>query len=309
MSKSILVIFLLFILTCCNSKRDYLTVRFKDIANCNENGLPRDSTIAYFPVDIFSDTLPGFYNGYDIIPMSDKKMFIEFLNVDSSTLKDTFYIEKKGDRFIEMNSYMYFKMNEPVLHSHYLGKDIYRLTSIRSKGESPLVVTIEKTRDSVVLITRELNRRIDYPFIKDAGPVVFVAPSRFMSEEDRITRSKYLNDSIAKIYRNCNYHLVINKRIRISKAVWDSLEAIIDSTDFWKTKSILDLSGVECDDSKMILEGHIKEGYQIRVIPSLHLYRERDSRPRRENYDLKNENTKIFRYIMGITGLKDCEIY
>lgn len=300
---------MLFVLSCSNSKRDFVLVSFKPIDNCKENGIPSDSTIAYYPIDIFSDTLPGFFNGYGIIPMSEKTGYVKFLNIDSSTLKDTFYIEKKGGRFIEMNSYMYFKMNAPVLHSHYLGKEIYRLTSIRSKGKSPLVVTIEKTRDSIVLITKELNRRIDYPFIQDAGPVAFIAPSKTMSEDDRITRQNRINDSISKPYRNCNYHLVINKRIRISKAVWDSLEVLVDSTNFWNTKSILDLSRIEDDDSRMIFEGHMKDGYQIRVIPSLHLYKERNSRPQRENYDLKNNYTKIFRYIFGYTGLTDSEIY
>ena len=296
-------------MSCSNSNRDFVLVSFKPIENCNENGLSRDSSIAYYPIDILCDTLPGFFNGYGIIPSSEKKMYAKFINVDINTLKDTFYIEKKGARFIEMNSYMYFKMKEPVLHSHYLGKVIYRLTSIRSKGESPLVVTIEKSRDSVVLITKELNRRIDYPFIKDAGPVVFVAPSNIMSEDDRITRQNHINDSIAKVYRNCNYHLVINKRIRISKAVWDSLELLVDSVDFWKSKSVLDISRIEDDDSRMIFEGHIKDGYQIRIMPSLHLYKERNSRAKCDNYDSKNNYTKIVRYIMNHTGLTDSEIY
>jgi hypothetical protein len=309
MNKLILVIIILVILSCCNSKRDYVLVNFKPIDNCNENGLPSDSTIGYYPIDIFSDSLPGFFNGYGIIPRSEKSAIVKYIHVDPKTLKDTFYVEMKDTQIIKLNSYMYFKMNEPVLHSHYLGKDIYRLTSIRSKSESPLVVSIEKTRDSIVLITKMLDRRISYPFIRITRSFVYFAPGKPNREMERIAEQKRLNDSIERIYNNCNYNLVLNKRVRISKAVWDTLEAIINSTDFWKKKSMLDLSGVECDDSKMIFEGHIKEGYQIRIIPSLHLYRERYSRPERENYDLKNENTKIFRYIMGITGLKDCEIY
>ena len=205
-------------------------------------------------------------------------------------------------------------MHEPVLYSHYLKKDIYRLTSIRSDCNSPLVVTIEKYEDSVVLITKELNRCVDFPFIKNPGPVVFVAPidpnKTDKNEKLRCKAiQKSLEDSIAKVYRNCNYHLVMNNRIRISKAVWDSLEILVDSAKFWKSIPVLDLSKTEGDDSRMIFEGHSEYGYQIRIIPSLHLYNGPNIPARGDNYDPGNSYTKIIRFIMRQTTLKEKDVY
>lgn len=274
MYKVILGLIILFFLSCGHSKRDFVTVDFRTIESTNELGLSQDLTVKYFPIELFQDT----------------------------TLLKTY-------------SYMYYKMNEAILHSHYLRKDVYRLTSIRSNYKSPFVVTIEKYEDSVVLITKELNRRVDYPFIKNPGPVVFVAfinsRSKFARKEEvqRFTRQKILEDSIAKIYRNCNYHLVLNKRIRISKAIWDSLEILVDSAKFWKSKPEVDLSRTEDDDSRMIFEGHSKNGYQIRIIPSLHLYKGRNIKAHGDNYDSKNDYTKIIRFVMRQTTLRDNDIY
>jgi hypothetical protein len=209
---------------------------------------------------------------------------------------------------------MYNKMNEPVLCNHYLNKEVYRLTSIRTNYHSPLVVIIEKFKDSIVLITKELNRRVDFPFIKNPGQVVFVAPIN-PNNADRNEKlrckaiQKSLEDSIAKVYKNCNYHLVMNKRVRISKAVWDSLEILVNSAKLWKSKPKLDLSVTEGDDSRMIFEGHSENGYQIRMIPSLHFYKELNVKARRDNFDSKNSYTKIFRFIARQTTLKDEDIY
>src|ERR1035437_2362252 len=238
-----LIIFLF--LSCGHSKKGLVAVEFKDIRNSNEYGIPHDSSVVYFPVELFRDT-------------------------------DTFKIETKHTTFLEVNSYMYYKMNEPVLFSRYLKKDVYRLTYIRTNSNPPFVVTIEKYKDSVVLISKELNRRISYPFIKHAGPVIYIAPinrTRFNKKEEnqRLAEIKRKNDSIGHVYNNYNYYLVLYNRMRISRDVWDSLEVMVDSAKFWKSKPLLDLSYVEGDDSKWIFEGHSENGYQIRIVPSIHV--------------------------------------
>lgn len=316
MNRIILGIIILLFLSCGHSKKDLVVVKFKSIENCNENGIPKDSLVKYYPLELFQDTIPEFYYGHDIVRLSDmgKRRYAHNLDLDIRSLKDTFDIEMKDTSFLKIYSYMYFKMHEPVLYSHYLKKDIYRLTSIRSNYNSSLVVTIEKHKDSVVLITRELNRRVDYPFKGTPEPVIFVAPDnsdRFYKrkEEQRLLKQKMLEDSFAKIYRNCNYHLVMNNRIRISKAVWDSLEILVDSAKFWKSKPILDLNRTEGDDSRMIFEGHSEYGYQIRIIPSLHLYNGPNLQAHGDNYDQGNSYTKIIRFIMRQTTLKEKDIY
>ena len=275
MNRILLGIIILLFFSCNHLKKDLVVVEFKNSINCNKNGIPCDSLIKYYPIEVFQDTM-----------LSDLRMY----------------------------SYMYFKMNEPVLYNRYLKKEVYRLTSIRSHYSSPLVITIEKYKDSTVLITKELNRRIDYPFIKNPGPIVFVAPdnsikSDKIKEEQRLSFQKMLEDSIAKVYRNYNYHLVLNNRIRISNAVWDSLEILIDSAKFWKSKPELDLSRTEDDDSRIILEGHSENGYQIKVMQSLHLYNGPNIQAHCDNFESKNDYTKILRFITRKTALKEKEIY
>ncbi|MBV5281932.1 MAG: hypothetical protein JZU53_05790 [Paludibacter sp.] len=316
MNRVILGFIILLFLSCGHSKKDIIAVEFRALENCDKNGIPNDSLAKYYPIELYLDTIFGFFNGYDIIPFSEigKRRYAHNFDIDIRTLKDTFEIDLKKTSTQRMYSYMYYKMNEPILYSHYLKKDVYRLTSIRSGYHTPLVVTIEKCRDSIVLIVKELNRRVDFPFIKNPGPIVFVEPidTKKADKNEKLrckAIQKTLEDSIAKVYRNCNYHLVMNKRVRISRAVWDSLEILVDSAKFWKSKPEFDLSQAEADDSRMIFEGHSENGYQIRISPSLHLYNGRYLKAGRDNYDSKSSYTKIFRFIARQTSLKDEDIY
>jgi len=316
MNKVILGFIILLFSSCGHSKKDFVVINFRVANDCNKKGIPNDSSVEYYPIELFRDTFSGFFNGYGIFRNSDmsKKKFARIFKVDIKSLKDTFEVVTKDTKILNMYSYMYYKMNESVLYSHYLDKEIYRLTSIRSNYHSPLLITIEKSKDSIVLIAKELNRRVDFPFIKNPGPVIFVAPinlNNIDKNEELHCKAiqKTLEDSIAKVYRNCNYHLVMNKRMRISKAVWDSLEVLVDSAKFWKSKPQLDLSRTEDDDSRMILEGHTEYGYQIKIIPSHHLYTDGSTKAGRDNYDSKSYYTKIFKFIASQTNLKDEDIY
>lgn len=315
MNRIILGLVVILFFSCKESKKDIIAVDFKYIDNCDENGITNDPFVKYYPTKLYQDTIFGFFNGHGIIPLSEigKRRYAHNFDIDIKTLKDTFEIEMKNTSTQKIYSYMYYKMKEPVLYSHYLKKGIYRMTSIRSGYRSPLVISIEKYKDSVVVITKQLNRRVDYPFIQNP-PIVFVTPiDPNKANKNEILRckaiQKTLEDSIAKVYRNCNYRLVLNKRVRVSKAVWDSLEILVDSAKFWKSKPVLDLSSTEGNDSRMILEGHSENGYQIRIMPSLHLYTGRYIKAGRDNYDSKNSYTKIFRFIARQTNLKDEDIY
>lgn len=316
MNRVILGIVIVLFFSCKESKKDLIAIEFKYVENCDVNGITNDPFVKHYPTELYQDTIFGFFNGFDIIPLSEigKRRYAHNFDIDIKTLKDTFEIETRKTSTQKMYSYMYYKMKEPVLYSHYLKKDIYRMTSIRSGYRSPLVISIEKYKDSVVIITKQLNRRVDYPFIQNPGPIFFIRPINFdkLSTKERqkcIEREKFLEDSIALIFRNCNYHLVINKRMKISENIWDSLEILIDSTKFWRSKPELDLTRTEDDDSRMILEGHSENGYQIRMIPSLHLYTGRYVKAGRDNYDSKSSYTKIFRFISRQTSLKDEDIY
>lgn len=221
MNRIILGLVVIFFFSCKESKKNIIAVDFKHIENCDENGITNDPFVKFYPTELYQDTILGFFNGHDIIPLSEigKRRYAHNFNIDIKTLKDTFEIEMKNTSTQKMYSYMYYKMKEPVLYSHYLKKDIYRMTSIRSGYRSPLVILIEKYKDSVVMTTKQLNRRVDYPFIQNPGPIVFVAPIDPDNADEKEwlqckARQKTLEDSIAKVYRNCNYHLVLNTAVR-----------------------------------------------------------------------------------------------
>lgn len=322
MNRVILGFIILFFLSCGHSKKDLVVVDFREIKGCNKNGISRDSSVSYFPTELFHDTVRGFYDGNSITRFChmSKKEYANISDRKIENLKDTFEIVTEDSIFTKANSYMLYKMTEPVLCSHYLNKEIYRMTSIRTLSKPPLVVTIEKYKDSVVLITKRLNRHISYPFVVMATNCI-VFPTPDFSTYDRKTnkyiitnkkkynqilaKSKNRNDSLARIYNNCDYHLVLNNRMKISRVAWDSLKIMIDSAKFWKSKPELALGYEQIDGSRWTLEGHSENGYQIRVVPSPHF-----NSNRYPNYfDSKNNYAKIFKYIMRLTNMKDEYLY
>lgn len=322
MNRLILGFIILFFLSCEHSKKDLVAVDFREVKGCNENGIPLDSSVSYFPTELFHDTVRGFYNGNSITRFyyMSKKEYANICDRKIENLKDTFEIVTEDSIFTTANSYMLYKMTEPVLCSHYLNKEIYRMTSIRTLSKPPLVVTIEKYKDSVILIAKRLNRHITYPFaVMSTNCIIFPTPD--FSTYDKKTntyiitnkkkynqilaKSKAKHDSLARINNNCDYHLVLNNRMKISNKAWDSLKVMIDSAKFWKSKSELALGYEQVDGSRWTLEGHTENGYQIRIVPSPNF-----SRNQYINYfDPKNNYAKIFQYIMRLTNLKDEYLY
>lgn len=308
MNRVILGFIILLFLSCGHSKKDFVVVDFREIKGCNDNGIPRDSSVNYFPTELLHDTVPGFFNGYDIFRLTDmsKQQFAKVFHTKIETLKDTFEIVTEDSIISKVNSYMFYKMKEPVLCSQYLGKEIYRMTAIRTQRKPPLVVTIEKYKDSVIITCKRLNRHITFPFIKKGGVIFFTSPdftSSFDRKKEEKRRAEVIrkNDSTALAYNNCNYHLVLNNRMKISRTAWDSLEIMVDTAKFWKSKPELALDHVQVDGSRWILEGHSEYGYQIRIVPSPHFGR--NEYP--NNFDPKNNYAKIFKYILRLTNLKD----
>jgi hypothetical protein len=273
---------------CTSTKNQLNTLSFKHEKYIDLDGISTDSSLKFFPPELITDT--------------------------SST---------KGDLFsLKLNSYMLFKMKEPVLHDHFLKREIYRLTALRAFNV-PLLIRIEKFRDSVTLTLKKLNRGIMFPFII-YGEVDSLAYTAYtppqLNELDSTQNESYAyivddresfsdfkkrNDSIAKIQNNVNYFLVLDLHKTLSISTWDSLQNQIDSTSFWRTKPDVALNYIQGDGSEWIFEGHNKYGYQIKIIPSPHF----------KNYEYENEfdqdnsYARLFYHIIKLAKLKDEKLY
>jgi hypothetical protein len=281
----LLLIILISLPNCTSTKEKLNTLPFKHEKFIDLEGISTDSSLKFFPPELIIDT--------------------SFAKMDLFSLK--------------LNSYMLFKMKEPVLHDHFLKREIYRLTALRAFNV-PLLIRIEKFRDSVTLIIKKLNRGIMFPFIiyGEVDSLAYTEPhvneydstqneSYALNDKDRESFSdfKKRNDSIAKIQNNVNYFLVLDLHKTLSISVWDSLQNQIDSTYFWRTKPDVALNYVQGDGSKWIFEGHNKFGYQIKIIPSPHF----------KNYEYENEfdqdnsYARLFYHIIKLAKLTDEKLY
>jgi hypothetical protein len=318
MNKIYCLIFgLLFFSSCWNPKSDSITIAFKINANCDKEGKPLDSTVLYFPSELFYDSIPCINDNGSIIelsPYGSKEEYAKRFKRKIESLKDTFEII--SDSFqLKINSYLLYKMNEPVLCDHYLNKKVYRMISLRSFHQ-PIVVRLEEYHDSIVILIKKLNKNIMYPFMVYGwnDSIFFTSPDVAFYDTTTnklkiINKVKYdkqrkelkkENDSLCKIYNSLDYHLVLNQKKEISMTTWDSLEVMIDTTKFWKTNPDVALGLLQIDGSKWILEGHSKQGYQIKIIPSPHF----------EHYGFENNYYAIlFKYIMKLASLEEEKLY
>jgi hypothetical protein len=289
---------------------------------CDSEGIPIDSTVMYFPSELFHDTIPCITNGSSTIRsyyFKNKEEYSKAYNVDVKTLKDTFEIAE--DTFLlKYRSYTLFKMHEPILYDHYLKKNIYRLTSLRA-FHKPLIVRIQIEKDSIILFIKRLNKQIRYPFLVYGGydSLIYTPPD--IQRYDSIHKkwiildtikyhklfigAKKTNDSLAKLYNVIDYRLIEDYSKTISISAWHSINTLIDSSKFWKTKPNVALDYPMIDGSNWIFEGHSNKGYQIKIIPS----------PNFENdnyinvFDEKENYEKIFSAILQLAGLTDESLY
>jgi hypothetical protein len=304
---------LLYSIICnCSSKiKDKaIYIDYKLNKSVNEQGLPIDSTINYFPESIFIDTVP-----YYIPPsgnMIDSRYFNkeEYLKIYGGNIddfRDTFKIEIDSFCFNE-TSYMLFKMREPVLSDRFLNKNIYRLIVLQSFNV-PLVIRIEKQKNHVTILSKKLNRHISYPFFKLEDPLYFAPPEQTTHQDKEYNKqhnnAKKKQDSLKRMLNNTNYYLTLDHTKEISPAVWDSLESMIDSAKFWNTKPEIHVNYLQIDGSMWLLEGHLRQGYQIKRIPSPHF----TPRHYPHIYDKDNCYAAIFRFLIDESKLINEYLY
>jgi len=230
--KIIILIFIcIFIISCQITEKDKFIFKYSEIDSiCDFNGNPIDSSISYFPIELFLDTISK--NNFDSICED----FIFKTLIDSFIIKDNSYKEY---------SYTLFKMKEPILTNHYLGKDIYRF-SVLNRNQ-PFIFSIEKNIDRLKIVFKKLNRIVKYPFIVN------------------YEFKNYKKNKIDSL-NNTNYFLEENINFKISNNYWDTLLLLIDSANFWQKKENLYVNKFLNDANYMIVEGHSKNGYQIKNI-------------------------------------------
>ena len=284
--------------------------------------MPKDSLSKYFPTQLFIGSIPCLLDGKNLYKLNyyrSKKEYAKNFGKSFENLKDTFQMVE--DTFLlKIWSYTLFKMKEPILHNHYLDKKVYRMISLRAFNP-PIVVRIEKYNDSIIVISKKLNKNIRYPFVVYGGSdsLFYMTPdigfydtiSKKMKIINKVKYNKQLeknrrsNDSLAKIYNVINYHLKLNQRKVVSLTTWDSLETMIDSSSYWRTKPDIALDYPQVDGSKWILEGHSKNGYQIKIIPSPNFKKE----IYKNTFDSTDNYARIFKYFMKMANLEHEPMY
>jgi len=295
--RNIIIIAFALMLACCSQRNDipkFVYVDFMMNNKSDKDGILIDSATSYFPENLFPDTI--------------------------SCDMDFFYFRA--------TSYMLFKMNEPVLSDHFLDKNIYRLIALRS-FDLPLVVRIEKKGNTVSISSKKLNRHITYPFLKMQEFVIFDPPGKKSARQKKEFEEQYQiakreNDSLIAAVNNTNYYLILDDKKEYDIAVWDSLEILVDTAKFWRTKPELCLNHLSIDGSRWFLEGHFQSGYQIKRIPSPHFspggyppYDENDLFSRVNSffskypnrYDEHNYYANIFRFLIEKAGLENEDLY
>jgi len=320
----LLLIPFLFTLTCCKDKKDkIIAIDYCETKSiCNVDGTPKDSLSKYFPAQLFIDSIPCILDGENLFKLNyfgSKKDYAARFGKSFESLKDTFQMVE--DTFLlKIKSYTLFKMQEPILYNHYLDRKVYRMTSLRAFNP-PIVVRIEKNNDSIIIIFKKLNKNIRYPFMVYGGSdsLFYMTPDigfydtlskkmkiiNKVKYDKQLKENKRINDSLSSIYNVIDYHLKLNKRKAISVTQWDSLEKMIDSANFWRTKPNVALDYPQIDGSRWILEGHSKNGYQIKIIPSPNFEKE----IYKNTFDSTDNYARIFKYFMKITNLEHEPMY
>lgn len=318
--STLFIILFLLSLICCKEPVESkieksVLIPFSGNKGFNNKGMPLDSLSDYFPDSIFTDSVKYYINRYGglINPIHMDKELYTLIHKDITIdqLKDTIVVETDTitDHFASV-SYMLYKMGEPSLSHHYLGNDIYRIISLRS-FHRPFIIRVEKENNKINIYYKMLNREITYPFMVLSDKVVIFEPPQIDGEppiiidyEEQYKIAKRETDSLVAIYNNTNYYNIINENINVSHNTWDSLEVIVDSSKFWKSKPQLYLNHVQIDGSKWIIEGHTKQGYQVKRIPSPHFKEYEFS----HGYDKNNYYACIFKLLAETVKMQE-ELY
>jgi hypothetical protein len=139
-------------------------------------------------------------------------------------------------------SYYLYKLKEPVLSNYPLGKEVYRLTWLRS-FHPPVVIRMEKERNRVRLTTKILSRSPEFP------------GHRYADQDGSI----HLADTSTAIpFRR-------NKTRAIPKAVYNEYVRLLAEQRVLFISPLGFRDSLGSDGSEWILETHRPDGYYFIV--------------------------------------------
>ncbi len=204
----------------------------------NSAGQPLNSSTWYFPAELFVDST--FYR----IPVSKEEVNDSMRTNANYEFLPGGWVNKREvvarmDTFrLNWFSYFLYKLGEPVLYNYPLGKEVYRLTWIRS-FQPPVIVRMEKDGNHVRLTTKLLSQIPRLPGNRYFGP-------------DGKNHQTDPFDAIP--FR-------INQVKRLSKAFYKEYTRLLMEQHvlFLSPLGFSDASGT--DGSEWILETHRPEGY------------------------------------------------
>ena len=183
-------IIILTILSSCNSRNEIDSNLFKyknDSKISNKFGEPIDSNTFYIPINIFYDSLQ--HDRWE-------------------TYLDSFHVK--------YFSQVLHKTAEPILTNNYLGKEIYRLTLLRS-FDPDLVIRIEKSNDGIILVEKthfQFKSSVEDSVYQDGDMPIHCI--HVVIDSIRVTKSsKKLSTEIwnrfENVVRNNKFHLMPTK--------------------------------------------------------------------------------------------------
>ena len=208
----------------------------------NQAGEPVDSVTWYFPADRFIDSTRANFR----VPKEQ---------VTDAMRTNTTYVFLPDDRVIERRivarvdtfrlkwfSYYLYRLQEPVLSNYPLGKEIYRLTWLRS-FHPPVVIRMEKEGNRVRLTTKILSRTPELP------------GHRYADRDGSI----HLTDTSIDIpFRR-------NTTKKIPKAVYDEYMRLLREQRALFISPLGFRDSLGSDGSEWILETHRPDGYYFIV--------------------------------------------
>lgn len=279
-------------------------IPFSQSNEVDEKGIVRDSSVNYFPECIFIDTVDYFVgeNGqlFNTLNIS-KSRYSKISSTPIEELRDTsiIIIDTTTMHFSE-ESYLLYKIGEPSLSNHYLGKKIYRIIALRS-FDNCLIIRIENDEEKIHVYSKEVKIKNYFKTIVSKTNFQHLSIGR-----DSINVGDTIYSDFGA-YSYSSYNLLFSKEHILNPSLWTDFEALIDSSGFWKAKPQLYLNYVQVDGSMWILEGHAKEGYQIRRIPNPFNYN--NCSYNRQNDDNKANYARIFQKLIEYSNFTDFKFY
>jgi len=269
---------LLFISFFIIGKQPHLLPFKHDTTICDEKGIPRDSTVYYFPIETFNDST-HFFDFYDSVCNKfvtetvlwdcdiSKERISKRHKISINAITDRWEIDP--DTFLlNYISFTLFKMKEPVIDNYYTGNEIYRFTWLRS-FDKPVAISLINEGSKFMIITKELQWSIYESHIDSASGQILPI--------------------------NNNIPFAINKTREISKADYLKFKKLVDSVHLFSLPHI-PMQGciVINDGADWIFEIANKEGYNyvLKHAPD-------DNSPYRTVGD----------FLIKLSGLKNEEIY